>query len=261
MGYDADHPRARGEVGQGRRVDLDAGRLRACCSRDIPLDDVTTSMTINCTASVRAGHVPRPRRQAGRGVGHARRHHAERHAEGVHRPEGMDLSARAGGADRHRHDRVLRPSTCRASTRSRSPATTSARPARRRCRSWPSRWPTASATSRRRWQRGLDVDGFAPRLSFFFDIHNDFFEEIAKLRAARRIWARVHEGALRREEAGVDAAAHAHADRRRVGHRPAAAQQRGAGGAAGAGRGAGRGPVAAHQLLRRDAARCPPRKR
>jgi methylmalonyl-CoA mutase N-terminal domain/subunit len=38
--------------------------------------------------------------------------------------------------------------------------------------------------------RGLDVDRFAPRLSFFFDIHNDFFEEIAKLRAARRIWAR-----------------------------------------------------------------------
>jgi methylmalonyl-CoA mutase, N-terminal domain len=38
---------------------------------------------------------------------------------------------------------------------------------------------------------GLDVDSFAPRLSFFFDIHNDFLEEIAKLRAARRIWARV----------------------------------------------------------------------
>ena len=38
--------------------------------------------------------------------------------------------------------------------------------------------------------RGLDVDAFAPRLSFFWDIHNNFFEEIAKLRAARRIWAR-----------------------------------------------------------------------
>jgi len=38
--------------------------------------------------------------------------------------------------------------------------------------------------------RGLAVDDFAPRLSFFWDIHNDFFEEIAKLRAARRIWAR-----------------------------------------------------------------------
>mgnify|MGYP002780960199 CR=1 FL=1 len=39
-------------------------------------------------------------------------------------------------------------------------------------------------------KRGLAVDDFAPRLSFFFDVHNDFFEEIAKFRAARRIWAR-----------------------------------------------------------------------
>ncbi len=43
-----------------------------------------------------------------------------------------------------------------------------------------------------RWclERGLDIDDFAPRLSFFFNAHNDFFEEIAKFRAARRIWAR-----------------------------------------------------------------------
>ena len=39
-------------------------------------------------------------------------------------------------------------------------------------------------------ERGLDVDAIAPRLSFFFNAHNDFFEEIAKYRAARRIWAR-----------------------------------------------------------------------
>jgi methylmalonyl-CoA mutase N-terminal domain/subunit len=38
---------------------------------------------------------------------------------------------------------------------------------------------------------GLDVDDFAPRLSFFFDVHNDFFEEIAKFRAARRMWAKI----------------------------------------------------------------------
>jgi len=43
-----------------------------------------------------------------------------------------------------------------------------------------------------RWaiERGLDVDAFAPRLSYFFNCHNDFLEEIAKFRAARRIWAR-----------------------------------------------------------------------
>jgi methylmalonyl-CoA mutase N-terminal domain/subunit len=43
-----------------------------------------------------------------------------------------------------------------------------------------------------RWalERGLEIDAFAPRLSFFFNAHNDFFEEIAKYRAARRIWSR-----------------------------------------------------------------------
>ncbi|RYZ70317.1 MAG: methylmalonyl-CoA mutase, partial [Proteobacteria bacterium] len=40
-------------------------------------------------------------------------------------------------------------------------------------------------------KRGHAIDSFAPRLSFFFDVHNDFFEEIAKFRAARRIWARI----------------------------------------------------------------------
>jgi methylmalonyl-CoA mutase N-terminal domain/subunit len=40
-------------------------------------------------------------------------------------------------------------------------------------------------------KRGLKIDDFAPRLSFFFDVHNDFFEEIAKFRAGRRLWARL----------------------------------------------------------------------
>jgi len=40
-------------------------------------------------------------------------------------------------------------------------------------------------------EAGLDVDAFAPRLSFFFNVHNDFFEEIAKFRAARRLWAHI----------------------------------------------------------------------
>ena len=50
-------------------------------------------------------------------------------------------------------------------------------------------------------QAGLDIDAFAPRLSFFFNAHIDFFEEIAKLRAARRIWAR-----WMRERYGAEAA-------------------------------------------------------
>ena len=65
---------------------------------------------------------------------------------------------------------------------------------------------------RRPSTRGLDVDDFAPRLSFFFNVHNDFLEEIAKLRAARRMWA-----TLMRERFGAKNprslhAAHARAD-------------------------------------------------
>ncbi|HIC96265.1 TPA: methylmalonyl-CoA mutase, partial [Candidatus Bipolaricaulota bacterium] len=51
-------------------------------------------------------------------------------------------------------------------------------------------------------ERGLEIDSFAPQLSFFFNSHNSFFEEIAKFRAARRIWARMmreHYGAKRPE--------------------------------------------------------------
>src|SRR5437667_5983847 len=40
-------------------------------------------------------------------------------------------------------------------------------------------------------KRGMDVDDFAPRLSYFWDVHNDFFEEIAKFRAGRRMWAKI----------------------------------------------------------------------
>jgi methylmalonyl-CoA mutase N-terminal domain/subunit len=46
---------------------------------------------------------------------------------------------------------------------------------------------------------GLDVDAFAPRLSFFFNAHNNFFEEVAKFRAARRMWAKHHARPLPRQ--------------------------------------------------------------
>ncbi len=49
-----------------------------------------------------------------------------------------------------------------------------------------------------RWalERGLDIDSFAPRLSFFFNCHNDLLEEVAKFRAARRVWAKVMRGSF-----------------------------------------------------------------
>ena len=80
----------------------------------------------------------------------------------------------------------------------RSAATTSARRARRRCRSWPSRWPTASTTSSGRWRAAWTSTTSRRGSRFFFNAHNDFFEEIAKYRAARRIWARDDARALRR---------------------------------------------------------------
>jgi len=49
----------------------------------------------------------------------------------------------------------------------------------------------ATACSEELIRRGLEVDSFAPRLSFFLSAHSDFFEEIAKYRAARRIWVRI----------------------------------------------------------------------
>ena len=102
-------------------------------------------------------------------------------------------------------------------------------------------------------ERGLDVDDFAPRLSFFFNAHIDFFEEIAKYRAARRIWAREMRdtyGAKREESmrlrfhaqtAGVSLTA-----QQPLNNVVRTSLEALAGGAR-------RHPVAAHQLLRRGA--------
>ena len=70
--------------------------------------------------------------------------------------------------------------------------------------------------------RGLDVNAFAPGLSFFFDAHVDFFEEIAKFRAARRIWARWLRDVLRRDQREGAVAAVPHPDRRGLADRAAA---------------------------------------
>ena len=101
-------------------------------------------------------------------------------------------------------------------------------------------------------ERGLDVDEFAPRLSFFFNAHIDFFEEIAKYRAARRMGSRAARHLWRKERAlALDALPHP--DGGRVAHGAAAAQQHHPHRDRGARRRARRHPVAAHQLLRRGA--------
>ena len=90
-------------------------------------------------------------------------------------------------------------------------------------------------------------------MSFFFNAHSDFFEEIAKYRAARRIWARVMRDRFGAQERPLVEAAIPHSDRRRVADRAAAVQQRRAHGIAGALGRPGRHELPAHQLPGRGA--------
>ncbi len=72
-----------------------------------------------------------------------------------------------------------------------SRARTCATPARPPWRRWPTRWPTASPTWRSSSAAAATWTKFAKRLSFFFYVHMDFFDEVAKFRAGRRLWARL----------------------------------------------------------------------
>ena len=148
MGYDSDHPRARGRGGQGRRGDRLHRGHAAAAGRHPPrqghhLDD----------HQLHGGHPAAAVRAGGRGAGggrgrHRRRHRPERPAQGVHRPRDLRVPAPSVDADHHRHLRLLPGAHAPAGTPSRSPATTSARPARPRCRRSRSRWPTPSPTCR-----------------------------------------------------------------------------------------------------------------
>ena len=146
---------------RGDRLDLrhaDALR-RHPARRDVGVDDDERRGAAGDGALHRRG------RGAGGEAGAARGDHPERHPQGVHGPQHLHLPAGAEHADHLRHLRVHRRSRCRASTRSRSPATTSRRPGRRPTSSSPTRWPTASSTSAPASTPGSTIDQFAPRLS------------------------------------------------------------------------------------------------
>ena len=189
MGLDSDHARSLGEVGvEGVAIDTvdDMETLFA----GIPLDEVTTSMTINAPAAimlafyvVRRGGAGGPRRPA-------RRHDPDRHPQGVHRPEGVVLPDRAGDAPRHRHDRVVHrrdapmaPDLDLGLPHPRGGLNGAAGAGIHAQGRLHVRRARDRARPRRRRLRAAAV-------SFFFNAHIDFFEEIAKYRAARRIWAR-----------------------------------------------------------------------
>ena len=189
MGYDADHPRARGEVGK-EGVSISTLADFEILFRDIPLDRVTTSMTINCTASVAlAMYLALAEKQgvAWDRVGGTMQNDMLK--EFIAQKEWISPP---DSAVRIVVDTI---EFCAKHVPRFNPVSISG---------YHIREAGSTAVQELAFtladgfayvdagvKRGLAVDDFAPRLSFFFDIHNDFFEEIAKLRAARRIWATV----------------------------------------------------------------------
>ena len=189
MGYDSDAPQARGEVGKCG-VAIDSLADMEVLFDGIDMGDITTSMTINGPACIALAQYIAAAEKKGIPRAQARRNDSGRYPQRVHRAEGMDLSAAPAHADHRRHDRVLHARDAEVEYDLDLRATTFAKPVRPRRRSSPLRSPTALRTSKPCMAAGMDVDSFAPRLSFFFNSHIDFFEEIAKFRAARRIYAR-----------------------------------------------------------------------
>ena len=188
MGYDADHPRARGEVGkEGVSISTldDFERLFA----DIPLGDVTTSMTINCTASVAlAMYLAVAEKQGvswdrlGGTIQNDMLKEFIAQKEWICPPEPAVRIVTDMIEFTAAHVPKWNPVSI-SGYHIREAGSTAVQELAFTLADGLAYVDAALA-------RGLDVDSFAPRLSFFFDVHTDFFEEIAKLRAARRLWAR-----------------------------------------------------------------------
>ena len=260
MGYDSDHPRSLGEVGR-EGVAIDSLEDMETLFAGIPLGEVSTSMTINSPAAILLAFYVVRRRGAGRPARRAARDDPDRHPQGVHRAEGVHLPAGAVDAARHGHGRVLRDARCRcwhpisiSGYHIREAGSTAAQELA---------FTLADGFTYVEWalERGLDVDDFAPRLSFFFNAHLDFFEEIAKYRAARRIWARVMRDKYGAKDPRSLADALPHADGRRVADGAAAGGEHRPHGDRGARGGARRHAVAAHELASTRRSRCRPRTR
>ncbi|MCI0547789.1 MAG: methylmalonyl-CoA mutase family protein [Candidatus Rokubacteria bacterium] len=189
MGYDADHPRAAGEVGK-EGVSVSTLADFELLFRDIPLDRVTTSMTINCTASVAlAMYLALADKQGvswdriGGTMQNDMLKEFIAQKEWISPPESAVRIVVDTIEFCARHVPRFNPVSI-SGYHIREAGSTAVQELAFTLADGFGYVEAAMA-------RGLAVDSFAPRLSFFFDIHNDFFEEIAKLRAARRIWARV----------------------------------------------------------------------
>ena len=189
MGYDADHARSLGEVGR-EGVSVSSIQDMERLFQDIPLDSVSTSMTVNCTASVLlamyiavADQQGIPRNQISGTIQNDMLKEYIAQKEWICPPEPAvrivtDMIEFCAKEVPRWHAVSISGYHIReaGSTAIQELAFTLA---------------DGIGYVQAGVERGLDVDEFAPRLSFFFDIHNDFFEEIAKLRAARRMWAKI----------------------------------------------------------------------
>ncbi|MGH7893082.1 MAG: acyl-CoA mutase large subunit family protein [Candidatus Binatia bacterium] len=187
MGYDADHPRARGEVGREGVAVSSLVDVRALFD-GIRLSDVSTSMTVNCTASVLlamylavADEQGVPWDRLGGTIQNDMLKEFIAQKEWICPPDPsvrivVDMMEFCARQVPRWHAVSVSGYHIReaGSTAVQELAFTLA---------------DGLAYVAAAVKRGLHVDEFGPRLSFFFNLHNDFFEEIAKLRAARRLWA------------------------------------------------------------------------
>ena len=188
MGYDSDHPKSIGEVGR-EGVAIDSLEDMELLFAGIPLDRVSTSMTINGPAAMLLAFyicvaeeqgVPRDRLRGTIQTDILKEYIAQK--EWIFPPEPsmrlcVDMIEFCATDVPQWHPISISGYHIReaGSTAAQELAFTLA---------------DGFAYVEAALDRGLDVDAFAPRLSFFFNAHIDFFEEIAKYRAARRIWAR-----------------------------------------------------------------------
>jgi methylmalonyl-CoA mutase N-terminal domain/subunit len=188
MGYDSDHPRSLGEVGR-EGVAIDSLADMETLFAGIPLGEVSTSMTINSPAAILLAFyvcvgeeqgVPRDQLRGTVQTDILKEYIAQK--EFIFPPEPsmrlvVDMIEFCSGELPRMHPVSISGYHIReaGSTAAQELAFTLA---------------DGFAYVDACVSRGLDVDDFAPRLSFFFNAHLDFFEEIAKYRAARRIWAR-----------------------------------------------------------------------
>jgi methylmalonyl-CoA mutase, N-terminal domain len=188
MGYDSDHPRALGEVGR-EGVAIDSLEDMETLFDGIPLGQVSTSMTINSPAAILLAFyvcvgdeqgVPRDRLRGTVQTDILKEYIAQK--EYIFPPEPsmrlvVDMIEWCASELPRMHPVSISGYHIReaGSTAAQELAFTLA---------------DGFAYVEAAIERGLGVDDFAPRLSFFFNAHIDFFEEIAKYRAARRIWAR-----------------------------------------------------------------------